>query len=37
MVVVAEPPKLLGPHAHALVSKSLDGYACALDNLTGSV
>jgi hypothetical protein len=34
---VAEPPKLLGPHAHVLVSKTLDGYACAPENLTGSV
>jgi hypothetical protein len=30
---VAEPPKLLGPHAHVLVSKTLDGYACAPENL----
>jgi hypothetical protein len=37
LVAVAEPPKLLGPHAHALVSKTSDGYACAPDNLTGSV
>jgi hypothetical protein len=35
--VVAEPPKLLGPHAPVLVSKTSDGYACAPDNLTGSV
>jgi hypothetical protein len=34
---VAEPPKLLGPHAPALASKTSDGYASALDNLTGSV
>jgi hypothetical protein len=34
---VAEPPKLLGPHAPALVSKTSDDYACALDNLKGSV
>jgi hypothetical protein len=34
---VVEPPKLLGPHAHVLVSKTSDGYACAPDNLTGSV
>jgi hypothetical protein len=34
---VAEPPKLLGPHAPILVSKTLDGYASAPDNLTGSV
>ena len=34
---VAEPPKLLGPHAPALVSKNSGGYACAPDNLTGSV
>jgi hypothetical protein len=34
---VAEPPKLLGPHAPVLVSKTLDYYACAPDNLTGSV
>jgi hypothetical protein len=31
---VAEPPKLLDPHAHVLVSQTSDGYACALDNLT---
>jgi hypothetical protein len=34
---VVEPPKLLGPHAPALVSKTSGGYACALNNLTGSV
>jgi hypothetical protein len=34
---VVEPPKLLGPHAPALVSKTSDGYACAPDNLTGYV
>jgi hypothetical protein len=34
---VAEPPKLLGPHAHVLASKTSDGYACAPDNLIGSV
>jgi hypothetical protein len=34
---VAEPPKLFGPHAPVLVSKTSDGYACAPDNLTGSV
>jgi hypothetical protein len=34
---VAEPPKLLGPHAPVLVSKTSDSYACAPDNLTGSV
>jgi hypothetical protein len=34
---VAEPPKLLGPHAPVLVSKTSDNYACAPDNLTGSV
>jgi hypothetical protein len=34
---VAEPPKLLGPHAPVLVSKTSDCYACAPDNLTGSV
>jgi hypothetical protein len=34
---VAEPPKLLGPHAPALVSKTSDDYACAPVNLTGSV
>jgi hypothetical protein len=34
---VAEPPKLLDPHAPALVSKTSDGYACAPNNLTGSV
>jgi hypothetical protein len=37
LAFVAEPPKLLGPHALALVSKTSDNYACALDNLTGSV
>jgi hypothetical protein len=37
MPVVAEPPKLLGPHALVLVSKTSDGYACASDNLTISV
>jgi hypothetical protein len=36
-VCVAEPPKLLGPHAPVIVSKASDGYACAPDNLTGSV
>jgi hypothetical protein len=36
-LIVAEPPKLLGTHAHVLVSKTLDYYACAPDNLTGSV
>jgi hypothetical protein len=34
---MAGPPKLLGPHALDLVSKTSDGYACAPDNLTGSV
>jgi hypothetical protein len=34
---VAEPPKLLGPHAPVLVSKTSKGYTCAPDNLTGSV
>jgi hypothetical protein len=34
---VAEPQKLSGPHAPALVSKISDGYACAPDNLIGSV
>jgi hypothetical protein len=34
---VAEPPKLSGPHAPVLVSKTSDSYACAPDNLTGSV
>jgi hypothetical protein len=36
-VPVAEPPKLLGPHAPVLISKTSDGYACAPNNLTGSV
>jgi hypothetical protein len=36
-VVVAEPSKLLGPHARVLVSRNSDGYACAQNNLTGSV
>jgi hypothetical protein len=35
--VVAEPPKLLGPHEPVLVSKTSDCYACAPNNLTGSV
>ena len=34
---VAEPPKLLGPHAHVLVPRTSNGYACAQNNLTGSV
>jgi hypothetical protein len=34
---VAEPAKLLGPHAPVLVSKTSDGYACAPNNLTRSV
>jgi hypothetical protein len=34
---VAEPPKLLGPHAPVLVSKTSDDYACAPHNLTGSI
>jgi hypothetical protein len=34
---VAEPPKLLGPHAPVFVSKTSDVYACAPGNLTGSV
>jgi hypothetical protein len=34
---VAEPHKVLGPHAHVLVSKTSYGYACAPNNLTGSV
>jgi hypothetical protein len=33
----AKPPKLLGPHAPALVSKTSDSYACAPDNSTGFV
>jgi hypothetical protein len=37
MAHVAEPPKLLGPHAHVLISKTSDSHACALNNLTGSV
>jgi hypothetical protein len=37
VVYVAEPPKLLGLHAPVLVSKTSDGYACAPNNLTGSV
>jgi hypothetical protein len=35
--IVAGPPKLLGPHAPILVSKTSNGYACAPDNLTGSI
>jgi hypothetical protein len=34
---VVEPPKLLGPHAPVLVSKTSDDHACALDKLTGSI
>jgi hypothetical protein len=37
ILILVEPPKLLGPHAHVLVSKTSDDYACAPDNLTGSV
>jgi hypothetical protein len=37
MLHVAEPPKLSGPHAPVLVSKTSDSYACAPNNLTGSV
>jgi hypothetical protein len=29
LLAVAEPPKLLGPHAPVLVSKTSDGYAYA--------
>jgi hypothetical protein len=36
-LAVAEPPKVLGPHTPILVSKTSYGYACASDNLTGSV
>jgi hypothetical protein len=36
-ITVVEPPKLLGPHAPDLVSKTSDGYACAPDNLIVSV
>jgi hypothetical protein len=32
--IVAEPPKLSGPHAPVLVSKTSDGYVCAPNNLT---
>jgi hypothetical protein len=35
--IVAEPPKLSGPHAPVLVSKTSDCYAGAPDNLTGSI
>jgi hypothetical protein len=34
---VAEPPKLYGPHAPVIVSKTSDGYACTPDNLRRSV
>jgi hypothetical protein len=34
---VVEPPKVSGPHALVLVLKTSDGYACAPDNLSGSV
>jgi hypothetical protein len=34
---MAEPPKLVRPHAPILVSKTSDCYACPPDNLTGSV
>jgi hypothetical protein len=37
MIFVAEPPKLLGPHAPVLVSKTSNSYACAPNNLTRSV
>jgi hypothetical protein len=34
---ITEPPKLSGPHAPVLVSKTSNDYACAPNNLTGSV
>jgi hypothetical protein len=34
---MVERPKLLGPHAPSLVSKTSDGYTCAPDKLIGSV
>jgi hypothetical protein len=37
ILAIAEPPKLSGPHAPVSVSKTLDGYPCAPNNLTGSV
>jgi hypothetical protein len=37
IVAVAEPRMLLGPNAPVLVSKTSDGYACAPNNLIGSV
>jgi hypothetical protein len=37
ITTVAEPPKLSGPHAPVLVSKTSDCYAGALDNSTGSL
>jgi hypothetical protein len=37
LCVVAEPPKLYGPHAPVIVLKTSDGYACTPDNLRRSV
>jgi ribonuclease HI len=34
---VAEPPKLLGPHAPVLIPRTSNSYAYAPNNLTGSV
>jgi hypothetical protein len=34
---IAEPPKLYGPHAPVIVSKTSDGYACTPDNLRRSI
>jgi hypothetical protein len=33
MAIVAEPPKLYGPHAPVIVPKASDGDACVPDNL----
>jgi hypothetical protein len=35
--MVAEPPKLYGPHAPVIVPKTSDGFACTPDNLRRSV
>jgi hypothetical protein len=37
LTAVAKPPKLSGPYAPVLVLKTSDDYACAPNNLTGSV
>jgi hypothetical protein len=35
ILVVAEPPKLYGPHAPVIIPKTSVGYACVPNNLKG--